>query len=124
MISHLVLFKPRRDLPGPDREALRAALERALRAIPEVRGARVGRRVRHGAGYEPRMPDAADYLAVIDFDDVAGLQAYLSHPVHEELGRRFQAALDTALIYDFEIGGLDRLASLSGAAAAGSGPAD
>ena len=41
---------------------------------------RIGRRVRHGAGYELSAADAADYLVAIDFDDVVGLQAYLRHP--------------------------------------------
>jgi hypothetical protein len=53
------------------------------------------------------MPDTADYLVVIDFDDLAGLQAYLRHPAHEELGARFNQSLSSALIYDFEVGGSD-----------------
>jgi Stress responsive A/B Barrel Domain len=68
-ISHLVLMKPRPGLSPADRDALVAAFERAAREIPSIRGIRVGRRITHGAGYE--QPDAADYLAVIDFDDLA-----------------------------------------------------
>lgn len=58
----------------------------------------------HGASYEPRMTAAADYVAVLEFDDLAGLQAYLRHPAHEELGARFNQSLSSALIYDFEVG--------------------
>ncbi len=107
MVSHVVLFKPRADLPAANREALVAAFERATRVISSVRNVRIGRRVRHGAGYEAGVPDAADYLAIVDFDDLDGLEAYLRHPAHEELAARFYESLSSALIYDFEAGGAE-----------------
>ena len=107
MMSHVVLMKPRDGLAAADRRAFIAAFERAVRDIPSVRAVRVGRRVRHGAGYESISPDAADYLAVIDFDDLAGLQAYLRHPVHVPLAERFGDSLSSASVYDFEMGGLE-----------------
>jgi len=102
-------MKPRGDLSPSDRRAFVAAFERALREIPSVRGVRIGRRVVHGAAYEAISPDAGDYLAAIDFDDLAGLQAYLHHPAHEELGARFYQALSSAMVYDYEITGLEAL---------------
>lgn len=105
MVTHLVLMKPRPDLSAADREAFVAAFERALREIPTIRNVRIGRRVTFGAGYEQTAPDAADFLAAIDFDDLAGLQAYLGHPAHDELGARFGQALSGALVYDFEMAG-------------------
>jgi len=89
MVSHVVLMKACADVSIADRRSLVAALEHAIREIPAVRNIRVGRRVTHGAGYEQKAPDAADYLIVIDFDDLDGLQTYLRHPAHEELGARF-----------------------------------
>ena len=109
MVTHLVLMKPRPDLTPHDRAALVDAFERAVRDIPTVRGVRVGRRVVHGAGYESVAPDVGDYVAIIDFDDVAGLQAYLRHPAHEELGARFGQALSGAVVLDFEVGGIEEL---------------
>ena len=109
MLTHLVLMKPRPDLTVDDRAALIAAFERAMRQIPTVRQVRVGRRVRHGAAYEQVALDAADYVAQIEFDDIAGLQAYLRHPVHDELGARFGQSLSAALVYDFEMGGVEDL---------------
>ena len=109
MISHIVLMKPRPDLSAGERAAFVDAFERAVREIPTVRHVRVGQRVKHAAGYEQLTPDTADYLAVIDFDDLAGLQAYLRHPAHEELGARFGQSLQSAQVYDFEVGGIDRL---------------
>jgi Stress responsive A/B Barrel Domain len=112
MLSHVVLMKPRADLSPAEGQALIDAFERAMREIPDVRGVRVGRRVRHGAGYEHSAPDSADYLVTIDFDDLAGLQAYLRHPAHDALGASFNKSLRSALVYDFEVGGLERLANL------------
>ena len=107
MIAHVVLFRPKLDLSADDRLSLVAAFEHAIRAIPAVRNVRVGRRVTHGAGYEQRMPETADYLIVIDFDDLEALQTYLQHPAHEELRARFNQALSSAWIYDFDVGGLE-----------------
>jgi hypothetical protein len=108
MVSHLVLMKPRPDLSAADRQVLIDAFDRAVREIPTVRTV-LGRRVIHGAAYETSAPDAADYLAVIDFDDLAGLQTYLRHPAHAELGARFGQSLNSAMVYDFEVGGVDEL---------------
>jgi hypothetical protein len=114
MVSHIVLMKPRSDLSAADRRALVDTFDRAIREIPAVRHVRVGRRVTLGAGYEEAMPDTADYLVVIDFDDLDGLRAYLRHPAHEALGARFNQSLSSALVYDFEVDGADSLAGLAG----------
>jgi hypothetical protein len=108
MIAHVVLMKPRSDLSPADRRAFVDAFERAVREIPTVRAVYIGRRVRHGAGYEQTSPDA-DYIASINFDDLVGLQAYLQHPAHQELGARFGEAMRSAWVYDFEIGGMEML---------------
>ena len=112
MVWHLVLMKPRLDLSSADRHALVDAFERACRDIATVRGVHVGRRVTHGAGYETGMPDTADYVIALAFDDLAGLQTYLGHPAHEELGARFNQSLSAALVYDFEVGGMAELKNL------------
>jgi hypothetical protein len=109
MISHVVLMKPRRDLSMADRGAFVDAFERAIREIPSVRAVRVGWRVTHGAGYEMSAPDAADYIAIIDFEDLDGLQTYLRHSAHEELGVRFGHSISSAMVYDFEVGGIEAL---------------
>lgn len=109
MISHVVLMKVRQTLPATDLRALVHAFDRAVREIPTVRGVRVGRRVTHGAGYEMAVPDVADYIAIIDFDDLAGLQTYLRHPAHVEVSARFSHSLKLAMVYDFEVGGIETL---------------
>ena len=111
MVTHLVLMKPRPDLSPAERQILVRAFERAVREIPTVRNVRAGVRIIHGAGYEAAAPDAADFLIALDFDDLAGLQAYLRHPAHAELGARFNQSLSSALIYDFEVGDREDLNS-------------
>ena len=113
MVTHLVLLKPRTDLPLEARRALVDAFERASRAIPDVRAVRVGRRLVHGAGYETSSSESVEYLVLIDFDDLAGLQAYLSHTAHDELGTHFNQSVSSALVFDFEVGDLDALRRLA-----------
>ncbi len=113
MIAHIVLFRPRGDLSPGERQGLVDAFAAALREIPSVRRARVGRRITHGRGYEQLMRGKYDFAAVLEFDDRAGLLAYLEHPVHQELGDRFFSALEEALMYDYELQeGADGLAAL------------
>ena len=103
MLVHLVLFRPRVNLPAADRQQLADALTAAIHEIPTVRRARVGRRVTHGRPYEQLMRVDYTHIAMLEFDDVSGLKAYLEHPVHEHLATRFFAAFEEALMYDYEV---------------------
>ena len=103
MIAHLVLFSPRPDLPESAKQRLTESFEAVLQKVPSIRRARVGTRLTHGRAYEGLMAVDYQYAAVIEFDDVAGLKAYLEHPAHEELGSQFSAVCEHALIYDFDL---------------------
>jgi hypothetical protein len=103
VIAHLVLFRPRPDLDGDETRALIDAFVRAVSLIPSVRSTRVGRRARLGAGYEQLPQPDLTYLAIVEFDDEAGLRAYLEHPAHVEIGRRFWEASAQQQVYDFEL---------------------
>ena len=103
MVFHVILFQPRADLSAAERSALVSSLTTALAEIPAIRRCHVGRRVRHGAGYEALMERELGYAAVIEFDDLAGLQAYLEHPAHAELGARFMQGLEAGFLYDYEM---------------------
>ena len=104
MLVHLGLFRPRSDLDAAMRQGVAEALTAASTQIPGVRRVRVGQRVTHGRGYEQLMRSNYTHVAMLEFDDLAGLQAYLAHPVHEQLATRFFAAFDEALMYDYEVG--------------------
>ena len=107
MIAHVVLFRPRADLPAEARQALGAAFEAALAGIPSIRRARVGRRLILGRAYEALMRTDYPYVAILEFADQAALAAYLEHPAHEQLAARFFSAFEEALIYDFEMAEVD-----------------
>ena len=108
MIAHVILFRPRTDLAAADRRAVFEALRKAARAIPSVRRCRVGRRVRHGLpGYEQAMREDYQYAAILEFDDVEGLKAYLQHPAHASIGGHFTTAASAALAYDYEVADAD-----------------
>jgi hypothetical protein len=103
VIAHLVLFRPRPDLSDADRRGLVDALSQALHEIPSIRRMRIGRRVTHGRPYESLMRVDYAFAAMLEFDDLAGLTAYLEHPAHDALAARFFAAFEDALMYDYEM---------------------
>jgi len=103
VIAHVVLFRPKPDLGEQDRRGLADALSAALREIPSIRRAHMGPRVTHGRSYEGLMAVDYSFAAILEFDNVAGLKAYLNHPVHERLATRFFACFEQALMYDFEL---------------------
>jgi len=114
MLAHIVLFRPRGDLNDADRDALIEALTKAFDEIPSIRRARIGRRVTHGRPYEQLMRTDYPYLALLEFDNLSGLQSYLAHPTHEQLATRFFAAFEEALMYDYDMADLTRSALPSG----------
>jgi hypothetical protein len=113
VITHVVIVKPRANLSARDREALVQAFEHAVLEIATVRAVRVGRRVTHGAQYEHAAP-SADFMILIDFDDLAGLQTYLRHPAHDAVSVQFDRLLGSGFVYDFETGDLARLREFAG----------
>ena len=109
MVLHVVLLKPRADITEADRTDLLDALAVARRDIPSIRRFVGGPRVRHGRGYELQMVDDYSYAAVVEFEDVAGLRAYLEHPAHARLGELFGKLFSGSLAYDYEVDEVDRL---------------
>lgn len=103
MIAHFVLFRPRGDLSPAARHVLAEAFETALREIPSIRRARVGMRLLHGRVYEALMQVDYQYAAILEFDDAAGLKAYLEHPAHQQLASQFFDVFEHALMYDFDL---------------------
>jgi hypothetical protein len=104
MIVHVILFEPRADLSEIERRQVVEDLRKAAESIPTLRRCRIGQRIRHGLpGYEAGMQVDYQYAAIMEFDDRAGLEAYLRHPAHHAAGRHFTASAANALAYDFEV---------------------
>jgi hypothetical protein len=79
-----------------------------------VRDCRVGRRVKHGLpGYEQSMPTDYEFAAIIEFDSLDGLRAYLQHPAHDAIAGHFGQAA-AALAYDYEIVSLNEAVTKAG----------
>jgi hypothetical protein len=103
VVAHVVLFRPRAGLTRDERAALGEAFFRALRDIPGIRRASIGKRVIHGRPYENLMNEDYEFAVVLEFDDLGGLTQYLQHTAHADLGRRFSASFEAALIYDYDM---------------------
>jgi hypothetical protein len=103
VIVHVVLFKPDAALTTDARMALVEAFAEAARSIPSVARARVGRRVLAGRPYEAQMTVDYEYAALLEFEDLDAVRAYLDHPAHGTLAQRFFASVETAIMYDFDL---------------------
>jgi hypothetical protein len=104
MVLHIVLFRPKPSVSDSDRAAMFEALRAASTGISSVRRFHIGNRIKHGRPYEQLMTDDYPFAAVVEFEDLAGLQTYLNHPRHERLGELFYQLLEAALVYDYETG--------------------
>lgn len=56
-----------------------------------------------GRSYEQLTQIDLPYAAILEFDDVDGLRAYLDHPAHEAMSTKLFAAIADTLIYDFDV---------------------
>lgn len=102
MIAHVILFRPRADLAPAELAGLLDAMRAAHREIPGIRRFVAGRRVRNGRPYEAISRDFP-FFALLEFDTPQAFDAYLSHPVHDDLGSRFYLTSEAAEAYDFVI---------------------
>jgi hypothetical protein len=106
MVAHIVMFRPKANITPSDRQEMFDAMLAAANGIPSVRRFQIGTRVKHHTQYEQMMAADYPYAAVIEFDDLAGLQRYLQHPKHQKLGGLFYQLLEAGLVYDYEMGAL------------------
>jgi Stress responsive A/B Barrel Domain len=103
MVVHLVLFRPRASVSEAEKQAMLDAVAAAAAEIPSVRRFAIGSRLQHGAAYEQMQLPDFPFVAIVEFENMAGLKAYLDHPKHEDLGRLFYQLQEAALVYDYEL---------------------
>lgn len=103
MIAHVVSFTPRASLTAEERRTLVGDVQKALRAIPAIRRARLGRRRQFGYAYDAVGPVHFEFLMILEFDTADDLRTYLHHPDHVALGRWFYEGSEVALAQDFEL---------------------
>ena len=49
------------------------------------------------------MREDYQYALILEFDDIAGLEAYLHNPAHAKIGAVFTSGAEAALAYDYEL---------------------
>lgn len=103
MVAHVVLFTPKAAMTADERDRFVAALETALRDIPQITRATIGRRFLTGRPYDALPMPAYGFLAVIEFGTREDLLGYLDHPAHDALARQFYLHAERAAAYDFEM---------------------
>ena len=96
MIRHTVLFKFRPDFPAEQRQAWTAGLDRMRGNIPGLLA------LTHGPDVI-RSERSFDYAIVADFESVADIEAYNTHPLHEPLKKYSFPNSEQILSVDFEI---------------------
>lgn len=102
MIRHIVLIRPRADLPEGRMAEIMAALHALEKTVPGIV------EIRSGANTSPEGLDHGYAWAfTVDFQDAASRDAYLPHPAHRQVGGMIvEAALDGiegVLVADFEL---------------------
>jgi hypothetical protein len=104
MIAHVILFKPKAGFGDAEQQTVLDGLRAAARTIPAIKKLRVGRRIKHGLpGYEQAMREDFEYSLIVEVDDLDGLKAYLTHPLHKAIGQHFTQSSSAALAYDYEM---------------------
>ena len=104
MIAHVVLFNPKADLTAERMQTFTKSMGECFRSIDHIRRATVGREAQVDPGYARSFGDKTyQFAAILEFDDEAGLIAYLRHPRHEELGRLFWECCDSTIVSEHQI---------------------
>jgi hypothetical protein len=102
MVLHVVLYRPKKNLEKEARAALVDAVTTARDEIPQIRRFLIGRRIEGGPRYQLGNFVDLPYVAIVEFSDRDGLDAYLNHPGHQRLGRLFNETVEAGLIYDYD----------------------
>ncbi len=94
MLTHVVLIKLK-DRRPESIAGVRAQLDTLAGNIPSLRAIEVGLDVL-------RSDRSFDLALVARFDDLAGLEAYQSHPVHLPVLATLREAAETVVAVDYE----------------------
>jgi hypothetical protein len=103
-LSHVVLFKFKKDAPAGTTDAVIADCHKLLAKIPAVRSVKAGKPTKEKA--EKFVKDDYDVALIITVDDYEGLLAYHKHPLHKEFVEKHgkHIDLDALRVFDFTDG--------------------
>lgn len=94
MITHVVLAKLK-DQSAPNIESTVALLSSLNERIPSLRRLEVGKDL-------TRSERSYDLALIAKFDDLAGLSAYLTHPIHVPISGKLRELAASIVVVDYE----------------------
>lgn len=101
VILHVVLYRPRPQVTHDQLQSFALELQRLFQAVPAIRRAVVGKRTDFDAGYQRSLGDTTyNYLAVLEFENEAGLIEYLTHPGHRLIGKLFWELCESTTVFE------------------------
>lgn len=104
MILHIVLYQPRASASSAELTELANAVQAASRTIPTIQRVRVGKAVDLGFGYQNWPQDRnSGNVAIFEFSDRDGLEAYLAHDAHRHLAEMFWKTCDNPVVLDASV---------------------
>lgn len=104
MIAHIVLFNPKSTVTDVQLLSCAQLLERLSREVPGVLRASAGRSISIDPGYLRPLGDKTyQNVCVLEFKDRSSLVAYLTHPLHRELGQLFWEICESSVILESEM---------------------
>jgi len=96
-----VLYKPKADITHEQLQAFAQELQSLFQSVPAIKRALVGKRESIDAGYQRSLGETTyTYLAVLEFDDEAGLIQYLTHPDHRLVGKLFWDLCESTSVFE------------------------
>ncbi|MCC6796732.1 MAG: Dabb family protein [Candidatus Hydrogenedentes bacterium] len=96
VFRHVVLFKFKAGTSDADIEKVRTAFHNLKNGIPTVRNIESGRDVSTEG-----LQQGFTHCFIVTFENAAGRDTYLKHPIHDEFVKLAGPHLEQALVVDF-----------------------
>lgn len=96
VLRHVVLFKFKAGTSDADIEKVRTAFHNLKNGIPTVRNIESGKDIS-----TENLQQGFTHCFIVTFDNAAGRDTYLTHPVHQEFVKLAGPYLEQALVVDF-----------------------
>jgi len=99
MLSHIVVFWLKEDLPEAHQSAFRQGLE-SLKSIESARSVYIGAPAK--TGNRPVIDQSYSFALTVLFDTIQDHDIYQVHPIHQAFLKQFGSFWSRVLIYDYE----------------------
>jgi hypothetical protein len=104
VIAHVVLFKPKANITPQEKGLFAQSFKDTCTCVQTIRKASIGRVLSFNSFPAELLGDKTyEFAAYLEFDDLAGLKAYLEHPKHAELAGLFWRFCESTVYADVEM---------------------